>query len=106
MLASLALRWRASLSRPIEPRKVQLTRRSICLAPTPPRPTVPITKPVLIYCIILGLVLAWLAILGGCRLGWQLLHQNGRLLLRVEELEKRLNELFGDGGEPAGLPIG
>ena len=30
--------------------------------------------------------------LGGAGLGWQLLHQNGRLLLRIEELERRLDE--------------
>src|SRR5712691_8780273 len=56
---------------------------------------------------IIGLVLAWAVILVGCWLGWQLLRQNGRLLLRLDELEKRLNELeFGEGDEPAGLPIG
>ena len=51
--------------------------------------------------------LTWLAILGGCWLGWQLLRQNGRLLLRIEELEKRLDDIeFGGGQEPEGLPIG
>ena len=55
----------------------------------------------------LALVLAWLAILGIAWLGWQLLRQNGRLLLRLEELEKRLNELeFGGAEEPEGLPLG
>src|SRR5436309_14111789 len=55
----------------------------------------------------LGLALAWAAILVGCWLGWQLLRQNGRLLLRLEELEKRLNELeFGGAEEPEGLPLG
>ena len=50
---------------------------------------------------------AWLAILvGGC-LGWQLLRQNGRILMRLDEPENRLNELeFGEGEEPAGLPVG
>jgi peroxiredoxin len=39
--------------------------------------------------------------------GWQLLRQNGRLLLRLEELEKRLDTLeFGDDKQPAGLQIG
>ena len=34
-------------------------------------------------------------------LGWQLLRQNGRLLLRVEELESRLEEWeFGEASEP------
>jgi peroxiredoxin len=55
----------------------------------------------------LGLALAWAAILVGCWLGWQLLRQNGRLLLRLEALEERLNELeSGEPAEPAGLPVG
>src|SRR5438270_7093276 len=57
--------------------------------------------------IIMGLALSWAVIFVGCWLGWQLLRQNGRLLLRLDELEKRLNELeFGGGEEPAGLPLG
>src|SRR5213594_1206742 len=56
---------------------------------------------------ILGLALAWIAICVGCWLGWQLLRQNGRILLRLDELEKRLNELeFGGADEPEGLPLG
>src|SRR2546423_3275922 len=55
----------------------------------------------------LTIVLAWLAILVGCWLGWQLLRQNGRLLLRLEELEKRLDTLeFGDDDQPTGLAVG
>src|SRR5436309_9200461 len=58
------------------------------------------------YLIVL-LTFAWLAILVGGWLGWQLLRQNGRILLRLDELEKRLNELeFGEDAEPAGLPVG
>src|SRR6266487_5455821 len=35
-----------------------------------------------------------------CWLGWQLLRQNGRILLRLDELEKRLDELeFGEPNE-------
>ena len=33
----------------------------------------------------LGLALAWAVILAGCWLGWQLLRQNGRLLMRLED---------------------
>src|SRR5437667_12427 len=48
-----------------------------------------------------------LAILAGGWLGWQLLRQNGRILMRLDELEKRLNELeFGSADEPEGLPLG
>jgi peroxiredoxin len=39
---------------------------------------------------------------GGFWLGWQLLRQNGRLLLRLEMLEERLNEFeFGEDEDPA-----
>ncbi len=56
---------------------------------------------------ICGVALAWLAILAGGWLGWQLLRQNGRILMRLDELEKRLNELeFGSADEPEGLPLG
>jgi peroxiredoxin len=61
----------------------------------------------LIHDMSIGLALAWAVILAGGWLGWQLLRQNGRLLLRLEELEKRLDELeFGEHEQPAGLPIG
>src|SRR5437879_13781318 len=54
-----------------------------------------------------GIVLTWIAILAGGWLGWQLLRQNGRLLLRLDELEKRLDELeFGGSEDPKGLPVG
>jgi peroxiredoxin len=54
-----------------------------------------------------AVALAWLAILAGGWLCWQLLRQNGRILLRLDELEKRLNELeFGGDDEPEGLPLG
>jgi peroxiredoxin len=59
------------------------------------------------YFLLSTITLALLATLAGGWLGWQLLHQNGRLLLRLDELEQRLNELeFGEGEEPAGLPVG
>src|SRR5438105_7120542 len=48
----------------------------------------------------------WLAIVGISWLGWQLLRQNGRLLLRLDELEKRLNEAEFAADEPEGLPLG
>jgi peroxiredoxin len=51
--------------------------------------------------------LAWPAIVAGGWLGWQLLRQNGRLLLRLEEFEKRLDALeFGEDGQPTGLTVG
>ena len=40
-------------------------------------------------------------------LGWQLLLQNGRILLRLDELEQRQDEIeFGEGDEHAGVPSG
>src|SRR3954467_7140475 len=57
--------------------------------------------------IIVAIGLAWLAIACIGWLVWQLLRQNGRMLLRLNELEQRLNELeFGEGEAPVGLPIG
>ena len=54
----------------------------------------------------LGLALTWVVLLGGCWLGWQLLRQNGRMLLRIEVLEKRLDEFeFGEADESSALPI-
>jgi peroxiredoxin len=54
---------------------------------------------------IIGLVLTWVAVLGLCWLGWQLLRQNGRILLRLDALEQRLDELDSPL-EPEGLPVG
>jgi peroxiredoxin len=53
------------------------------------------------------IVLTCVAVLGLWWLGWQLLRQNGRLLMRLEALEERLNQLeFGGEAAPEGLPIG
>ncbi len=42
---------------------------------------------------LLAAILNWIVLGGACWLGWHLLRQNGRMLLRLEELETRLNEL-------------
>src|SRR5215471_19070829 len=55
--------------------------------------------------LVFGLIVGWAAILVGCWLGWQLLRQNGRLLLRLEAIEKHLDE-SGGGNKAAGLPLG
>jgi peroxiredoxin len=53
------------------------------------------------------IALAGVFVVAGGWLGWQLLRQNGRMLLRLEEMEKRLDELeFGKGDAPEGLPAG
>src|SRR5204863_5871775 len=52
-------------------------------------------------------LLSWLVVLAVCWLGWQLLRQNGRMLLRLDELEKRLDTLeFGEDEQPEGLLVG
>jgi|SRR5216684_3693909 len=56
--------------------------------------------------LIIGLEIAWVALLGGSFLGWQLLRQNGRMLRPLEALEKRLDELeYGGEQQTAGLPL-
>jgi len=57
--------------------------------------------------LILALALPCVALLLGGWLGWQLLRQNGRLLLRLEDAEQRLDALeFGDGDAPQGQTPG
>ena len=51
--------------------------------------------------------LPWLGMVGLSWIGWQLLRQNGRMLLRLEELEKRLDTLeFGEEEQTNGLSVG
>lgn len=55
----------------------------------------------------IGLALACGVIFLACWLGWQLLRQNGRMLLRLDELEQRLNEFeLGEVKESQGLEPG
>src|SRR5262245_45115474 len=54
--------------------------------------------------LIVGFVLAGFAVFACCLLGWQLLQQNGRILLRLDDLEKRLDELEF-GGEEQSLAL-
>lgn len=49
--------------------------------------------------LILGLIIPFVAILAGCWLGWQLLQQNGRILLRLEKMERQLEEATAEGGK-------
>jgi len=52
------------------------------------------------YYLIPALALAWLAILVGGWVGWQMLRQNGRILLRLDDIEERLHALeFGEAEE-------
>jgi peroxiredoxin len=51
------------------------------------------------YMPIPALVILLVAVVIGFRLVWELLQQNGRVLLRMEALEKRLEELKAENGE-------
>src|SRR5689334_6239075 len=52
--------------------------------------------------LIVVVCIGWVAIMAAAWLGWQLLRQNGRILLRLDDIEERLHELeFGDGEELA-----
>ena len=55
----------------------------------------------------LGMVLPWVLIALGTWLGLQVVRQNGRILLRLEAIEKRLAPRdAGKPQEPRGLPTG
>jgi len=57
--------------------------------------------------IIIAAIFPWLLIAIGAWLGYQLVRQNGRILLRLEAIEKRLaGQPADDRRKPAGLPIG
>lgn len=64
--------------------------------------------------LVFGIVCPWLLVGFGCWLGYQLVRQNGRILLRLEALEERLGELRPSSGQahapapaaPTGLPVG
>jgi peroxiredoxin len=60
---------------------------------------------------LLGTVLPWILIAGGAWLGYQLVRQNGRILLRLEAIDKQLGSHRGSGpAEPGrearGLSVG
>jgi hypothetical protein len=57
--------------------------------------------------IIFGMVLPWLLLACGVWLGYQLVRQNGRILLRLEKIEKRIAPRPPkDRREAGGLPVG
>src|SRR5262245_23412777 len=54
-----------------------------------------------------GMVLPWLLLMFGAWVAWQLVRQNGRMLVRLEAIEKRLSP--HDAGKPTearGLSVG
>jgi peroxiredoxin len=59
---------------------------------------------------LVGIVIPWLFVAFGCWLGYQLLRQNGRILMHLETLEQRLGPLptapTAAPSPPPGLPIG
>src|SRR5262245_25121588 len=57
--------------------------------------------------LLFGTVLPWLLIAVGTWLGYQLVRQNGRILLRLEAIERQLGARApAQRREPAGLPVG
>src|SRR3954454_3108343 len=57
--------------------------------------------------IVFGTVLPWLLIAVGTWLGFQLVRQNGRILLRLESIERQLGARApAQRREPRGLPVG
>lgn len=59
------------------------------------------------FSLVFGTVLPWLSVGVGAWLGYQLVRQNGRILLRLEAIEKRLAPRAAEKPPgPAGLPVG
>jgi len=57
--------------------------------------------------IVFGSVLPWLLVAVGASLGYQVVRQNGRILLRLEAIERRLTPRPAEQGrEREGLPLG
>src|SRR5262249_46287346 len=58
----------------------------------------------------LALILPWLLLAVGAWIGWQLVRQNGRILLRLEAIEQRLPQPRSPSapavGESQALPVG
>lgn len=54
--------------------------------------------------IILGVVLPWLLVAVGCWIGFQLMRQNGRLLLHLENIERQLMQVMTGAGASARAP--
>ncbi len=61
--------------------------------------------------VLFGMVLPWLLLLFACWLGWQLLQQNGRILVRLDAIEEVLAQVLGPASDqqpamPEGLKPG
>src|SRR5436309_2767803 len=57
--------------------------------------------------LVFGTLLPWLLIAVGTWLGYQLVRQNGRILLRLETIERELGARSpAQPREPEGLPVG
>lgn len=56
--------------------------------------------------LIFGTILPWLLIAVGTWLGYQIVRQNGRILLRLDSIERQLRPRTAPKREPSGLPLG
>jgi peroxiredoxin len=57
--------------------------------------------------IVFGTILPWLLLAVGTWIGYQLVRQNGRIVLRLESIEQQLGQRAGpQQREPQGLPVG
>jgi peroxiredoxin len=57
--------------------------------------------------IVFGMILPWLLLAVGAWLGYQLVRQNGRILLRLDSIEQQLGQRAApQRREPGGLPVG
>ena len=78
----------------LTPRPPAIRRRPIRAA----WPAATSTRRVVNHVFVPGLIAGWAAFVAGCWSNFQLLRQNGRMLLRLEALEKRI-EKFESGRE-------
>jgi peroxiredoxin len=63
-------------------------------------------QPMNVTILIFGTLLPWLLVGLGCWLGFQLVRQNGRILLRLEAMERRLAQVGAGLAQKTGLPVG
>src|SRR5437868_13087157 len=56
--------------------------------------------------IVFGMILPWMLVGLLCWFGYRLILQNGRMLLRLDDLNGRLDQVLTEGGDTADSPAG